>query len=64
MRVTGYNLRDALKTYELRADAANRAFEPSLARFASDTKKTPQQVIGEYEATQAAIAKLHVTKMK
>lgn len=64
MRVTGYQLRDALKTYELRAEAANRAFEPSLVRFASETKKTPDEVAREYTAAHDAIARLQVAQMK
>jgi hypothetical protein len=56
MLVTGYMLREALKSQELRRDTAANAFPGSLKKFENETKESPRDLMGEFLAAENAIA--------
>ena len=64
MRVTGYQLREAIKVWELRKDAASRMFDDSLKIFPGDNKDHPQVIIASLIAAEIAIAKLQTAQSK
>lgn len=62
MLVTGYALREAIKQWELRKDAANRVFEDSLKVFPGEEKPHPSKLIEQYLAAEVAIAQLQTAQ--
>ncbi len=64
MQIDGYALREALKQWELRKDAAEKAFTSSLHKFADEKKDAPQQVVDAYLKAEDAISKLQVAQMR
>jgi hypothetical protein len=62
MLVTGYALREAIKQWELRKDAANRVFEDSLKVFPGEDKPHPSTLIAQYLAAEVAIAQLQTAQ--
>jgi hypothetical protein len=62
MLVTGYALREAIKQWELRKDAANRVFEDSLKVFPGEDKPHPSKLIEQYLAAEVAIAQLQTAQ--
>lgn len=63
-KVTGYQLRESIKQWELRKDAATKAFPDSLFKFEGETKQTPERVAEELRHAEAAIASLQVAQMR
>lgn len=65
MKINGYRLREALKMWDLRKNAAELEFPDSLHKFASeDTKESPLSVAGKLSAAEASVAKLQVAQMR
>lgn len=62
MLVTGYALREAIKQWELRKDAANRIFDDSLKVFPGEVKTHPEVLIKQYLAAEVAIAQLQTAQ--
>lgn len=62
MQVTGYELREAIKQWELRKDAANRVFDESLKIFPGEEKPHPSKLIEQYLAAEVAIAQLQTAQ--
>jgi len=62
MLVTGYALREAIKQWELRKDAANRVFDESLKIFPGEEKPHPSKLIEQYLAAEVAIAQLQTAQ--
>lgn len=62
MKVTGYKLREALRRWTLRRDAALSQFEGSLHKFASDTKATPVEVAARISVAEGRIAALQLAQ--
>jgi hypothetical protein len=63
MKITGYQLREALKQQELRRDTAARAFNGSLKKFPDETKEEPGEVVTEFLDAENKIAQLQVAQM-
>jgi hypothetical protein len=65
MKMTGYQLREAIKQQELRRDTASRMYDGSLRRFPDEPEKeNPQQVVATYLRAEAAIATLQTAQMR
>ncbi len=62
MQVTGYQIREALRRWNLRRDAESALFEDSLRRFPDDEKPAPKTVIENFTAADRAIALLQVAQ--
>lgn len=62
MIVTGYLLREAIKQWELRKDAASRVFDTTLTKFPGEEKPIPGDLIDQYFAAEIAIAKLQTAQ--
>ncbi len=64
MKVTGYQLREAIKQHELRRDTASREFADSLKKFPGEEKDAPTQVVDRFLESEKAIAQLQVAQMR
>jgi hypothetical protein len=64
MTTTGWQIREALKTWELRKGLAEKLFPESLHKFKDEAKDSPQAHIEAYLTAELAIAKLQVAQMK
>jgi hypothetical protein len=64
MKITGYQLREAIKQQELRRDTAARAFNGTLKAFPEEKKEKPQDVVGQFLQAEQAIARLQVAQMR
>ncbi len=65
MKINGYRLREALKMWDLRKNAAELEFPESLHKFGSDeSKELPISVAGKIETAEQAVAKLQVAQMR
>lgn len=63
MKVTGHKLREAIKEWELRRDAAVELFDGSLAKFDDETKETPDEVMNNITSAEKAIARLQTVQI-
>lgn len=64
MKTTGWALKEALKTHELRRDTAARSFAGTLKKFQDETKQAPQEVVLQFLAAEKAIATLQVAQAR
>lgn len=64
MKVTGWQLREALKMWELRKGTAEKLFPDSLQKFADEDKDPPQDIVDAYAKAELAIARLQVAQMR
>lgn len=64
MKVTGYQLREARKQWELRRDTSARAFNGALKKFEDETKDTPREIVEQFLTAERAIASLEVAQMQ
>jgi hypothetical protein len=62
--VTGYNLREALKYWGLRRDAAFQAFPGSLHKFAGEEKKRPEDIVRDLIQAEHKVFRLQVAQMQ
>src|SRR6478609_5737725 len=60
--VTGYKLRTAVKSLEMKLQAAIRVFNDSLVKYPSEKKSTPEEVMGEILQLETGIAKLQAAQ--
>lgn len=58
MRVDGYQIRDALRRWNLRLIASSKQFAESLFIFSGEVKAQPSEVVKTFEEADQAIAKL------
>jgi hypothetical protein len=61
-RTTGYALREAIKQWELRKDAASRVFDTTLMKFPGEEKPNPEELINKYFEAEMAIAQLQTAQ--
>lgn len=64
MKVTGYQLREAIKQHELRRDTSAGEFAGSLKKFPEEVKDEPVKVVERFLAAEGAIAQLQVAQMR
>lgn len=64
MKVTGYLLREKVREWELRRNMANEQFPASLKKFPGETKRTPAEVVGDFEKAEKAIAYLQAAQAR
>lgn len=62
MNVNGYQLREAIKQWELKRDAHARQFDGSLKSFPGEQKETPEQIITATLKCDNAIALLQAAQ--
>jgi hypothetical protein len=60
--VTGYKLRSALKSLELKLGAVNRVFVDSLVAFPGEKKLTPKEAMELVKTTEVKISKLQAAQ--
>jgi hypothetical protein len=58
MKVTGYKLREALRRWQLRRDAASGQFKDSLNAFPGENKPKPEDLAAAVLTAERAIAEL------
>ncbi len=64
MKVTGFDLRDAIKMHELRRELPEKAFTGSLRRYEKDpVAETPVALAQAFEESEAALAALQTAQM-
>ncbi len=64
MKITGYQLREAIKQQVLRRDTAAQVFPSSLRTFPDEEKDTPASVMNEFLLAEQAVAQLQVAQMR
>lgn len=64
MKVSGYQLREAIRQHELRRETAAAQFQGSLHAFADEAKDSPEAVIKAMLDAESAIARLQVAQMR
>lgn len=62
--VTGYEIREALKYWGLRRDAAQQAFSGSLHKFEGEEKPSPASVVFDFARAEDKISQLQVLQMR
>lgn len=60
--MNGFQLREAIRQWELTRDGAANFFEDSLRKFPDETKPTPDSVMADYTTAEAAIAALQAVQ--
>lgn len=63
-KVTGYQIREAIKRQTLLRDTAASMFTDSLKRFASEDKPSPDDMMVDFYKADKAIVKLQVAQMQ
>lgn len=64
MKTTGYQLREAITVWKLRKTTAEGQFTDSLAKFADETKDTPQAVVALIQHAEESIVRLQIAQMQ
>jgi hypothetical protein len=64
MKITGYQLREAIKMWQLRKTTAEGLFTDSLAKFTGETKDTPTVMAAIIQQAEESIARLQVLQMR
>ncbi len=64
MKITGYQLREAIKVWQLRKTAAEAVFTNSLSKFNDEEKETPLAIADQILAAEQAIVRLQVAQMQ
>lgn len=62
MKVTGYQLREAIQTWKLRKTTAEASFTDSLSKFEGETKEAPIAIVEQVLAAEMAIVRLQVAQ--
>ena len=63
-KVTGYQLREAIKRQTLLRDTAAAMFTDSLRKFPGEDKPVPDEMMASFYRADTAIAKLQVAQMR
>ena len=50
MKITGWQIRDAISSHNLRKDAAEKSFNGSLKKFPGEDKDSPQSLVDTLDA--------------
>jgi hypothetical protein len=64
MKITGYQLREAITMWKLRKTTAEGQFTDSLAKFADETKDTPQAIVSTVLHAEECIVRLQIAQMQ
>lgn len=64
MKVTGFQIREAMRRWELRRETAANQFTDSLLAFRDEQKATPDEVMKGFVDAEAAVAKLQTAQAK
>lgn len=64
MKITGYQLREAIKVWQLRKTAAEAAFTDSLTKFKDEVKEEPAEVAERLVEAETAIVRLQVAQAR
>lgn len=56
-KINGYEIREEIRTHELRRDVLQREFENSLKAFTDDVKRDPRIIAGELRAAEEDVAR-------
>jgi hypothetical protein len=64
MKVTGYQLREATRRFELQRDTAARQFKSSLYTFEGETKEDPRAVMQDLWEYENRVVKLQEAQQK
>ena len=64
MKVTGYFLREKIREWELRRNMANEQFPKSLKTFKDEKKRTPVEVVADFEKAERAIAYIQAAQAR
>jgi hypothetical protein len=64
MKVTGYQLREAITMWKLRKTTAEGQFSDSLAKFEEEVKDSPVEVVRQVLEAESAIVALQVAQMR
>jgi hypothetical protein len=62
MKVTGYQLREALRRWTTRLDIASKQFNASLYQFETDRQRSPMEISEDFEKAEVAVAILQETQ--
>lgn len=64
MKVTGYQLREAIKRHQLVRDSAAKLFDDSLKAFPDEEKESPNAIMDRLMYAEEAIALLQVAQQR
>lgn len=64
MQITGYKLKEAIQTWEMRRQSLNDEWNLSLAKFEKEEKRTPTEIYKDIRTAELAIAHLQATQAK
>ncbi len=64
MKVTGYQLREAIKEQELLRDTAARSFAGTLKAFPDETKEAPEAVVAAFRKAETNVSRLQTAQMR
>jgi hypothetical protein len=64
MKVTGYQLREAIKQQTLKRDSLASSFNGTLKVFPEDKKESPNDVMNDFLAAELAVTKLQLAQMR
>jgi hypothetical protein len=64
MKTTGYQLREAIKRWETRRDAAAAQFSEALWRFKDEDKLSPDDIMGIFTKAEDAVGRLQTVQSK
>lgn len=63
MKATGYEIKEAIRKWELRRDGALHAFEDSLSKFENETKEHPDVLSARFLEAETTIAILQTAQV-
>ena len=64
MKINGHHLKEALKLWDARRTASASLFDNSLTKFATEEKRSPEEIMGEYLLAEDNISKLQTEQMR
>lgn len=64
MKVTGYQLREAIKQHTLKRDSLASSFNGTLKKFPEEKKELPNDVMNDFLTAELAVTKLQVAQMR
>lgn len=64
MKANGYQIREAMKRWQVRKEIAAKKFPESLTRFEGDDKKSPKEVMAAFREAENAIADLQTAQQQ
>jgi hypothetical protein len=64
MKITGYQLREAIKQQSLKRDTIAASFTGTLKKFPEETKDAPKDVMQEFLLAELAVTQLQMAQMR